>query len=91
VIFSGNTGPAGGFPDTGSVDNDPTGGKVVLVDVGGGWFEIRDKDDASSAIRFRGGDITVINLQSRPIAGVPGENFIYTWDAVNGVWTDQNG
>ena len=29
-------------------------GKVVMVDLGGGWFEIQDKDDPSSAIRFRG-------------------------------------
>ena len=90
VIFSGNTAPAGGFPDTGAADNDPSG-KVVLVDVGGGWFEIQDKDDASSAIRFRGGDITTINLHSRPGGPGTGENFVYTWDGVNGVWIDQNG
>jgi Ca2+-binding RTX toxin-like protein len=91
VIFSGNTAPAEGFPDAGAADNDPTNGRVSLVDLGGGWFKIQDKDDPSSAITFRGGDITVINLQSRPGGGVPGENFIYSWDSVNGVWVDQNG
>jgi Ca2+-binding RTX toxin-like protein len=91
VIFSGNTAPAAGFPDTGAVDNDPINGKVSLVDLGGGWFQIQDKDDPSSAIRFRGGDITVINLHSRPGGGMPGENFVYTWDAANNVWIDQNG
>jgi Ca2+-binding RTX toxin-like protein len=91
VIFSGNTAPAAGFPDAGAVDNDPVNGKVSLVDLGGGWFQIQDKDDPSSAIRFRGGDITVINLQSRPGGQGTGENFVYTWDEVNGVWLDQNG
>ena len=91
MIFSGNTAPAAGFPDSGAIDNDPVGGKVVLVDLGGGWFEIQDKDDPSSAIRFRGGDITTINLQSRPGGPGTGENFVYTWDSVNGVWLDQNG
>jgi hypothetical protein len=91
IVFSGNTAPAGGFPDTGSPDNDPVNGRVTLVDLGGGWFRIEDKADPANSIQFRGGDITVINLQSRPVPGVPGENFVYTWDSVNGLWTDQNG
>ncbi|MDF2763596.1 MAG: hypothetical protein K0S81_590, partial [Rhodospirillales bacterium] len=79
VIFSGNTAPAAGFPDTGAVDNDPVGGKVSLVDLGGGWFKIEDKDDPANAITFQGGDITTINLQSRPSGAGSGENFVYTW------------
>ena len=73
IVFSGNTAPAGGFPDTGSPDNDPVNGRVTLVDLGGGWFKIEDKADPANSIQFRGGDITVINLQSRPVPGVPGE------------------
>jgi Ca2+-binding RTX toxin-like protein len=91
VLFGGNTAPASGFPDTGRVNNDPTNGQVNLIDLGGGLFKIENKDDATDSITFRGGDITVINLQSRPGGAGTGENFIYTWDAAHGVWVDQNG
>jgi Ca2+-binding RTX toxin-like protein len=91
VLFGGNVAPAGGFPDTGAVDNDPVNGKVNLVDLGGGWWKIESKDDSTQSITFRGGDITTINLHHRPGGAGTGENFIYTWDAINSVWIDQNG
>ncbi|HXV24882.1 MAG TPA: hypothetical protein VED46_11540 [Alphaproteobacteria bacterium] len=89
VIFGGNTAPASGFPDTGAPDNDPVNGQVNLVDLGGGMFRIQDKNDPTDSITFRGGDITVINLHSRPGGQGTGENFIYTWDGSG--WVDQNG
>jgi hypothetical protein len=91
VIFSGNTAPASGFPDTGRVTNDPVHGQVNLIDLGGGLFKIENKDDPTDSITFRGGEITIINLQSRPGGAGTGENFIYTWDAAHSHWVDQNG
>jgi len=91
VIFSGNTAPASGFPDTGRVTNDPVHGQVNLIDLGSGLFKIENKDDPTDSITFRGGEITIINLQSRPGGAGTGENFIYTWDAAHGHWVDQNG
>ena len=91
VLFGGNVAPASGFPDVGAVDNDPVNGKVNLIDLGGGWWKIESKDDPAQSITFRGGDIATINLHHRPGGAGTGENFIYTWDAVNSVWIDQNG
>lgn len=91
VIFGGNTAPASGFPDTGAPDNDPVNGQVNLVDLGTGLFRIESKSNPNDSITFRGGEITVINLHSRPGGLGTGENFVYTWDGTNGVWVDQNG
>lgn len=90
VIFGGNTAPFSGFPDTGNLDNLATG-QVIFSDLGLGVFKIENKDDSTDSITFQGGDITIINLQSRPGGLGTGENFIYTWDPVNGVFVDQNG
>jgi hypothetical protein len=54
-------------------------------------LKIENKDDPTDSITFRGGEITIINLQSRPGGAGTGENFIYTWDAAHGHWVDQNG
>ena len=51
VIFSGNTAPASGFPDTGRATNDPVHGQVNLIDLGSGWFKIENKDDATTRSR----------------------------------------
>ncbi len=88
VIFGGNAVPASGFPDEDNPDNDPVNGRVNLFDLGGGLFKIENTDTLAGSITFRGGDITVINLHHRPV-GVPGENFVYTWDGSG--WVDQNG
>ena len=71
--------------------NDPVHGQVNLIDLGGGLFKIENKDDPTDSITFRGGEITIINLQSRPGGAGTGENFIYTWDAAHSHWVDQNG